>query len=200
MLSYYNNFVEVDRLIDTKAQFARPGIPDCLITDNVPQFVSDNFRKFTKDWQFQLITFSPGERSKDSETSDEHKPGSDLWLSLLAFWNTPTNVVGSSPAQCLFSHHTKTLLPTTAKLLQPSVTKEAYSRIVEQKTAQAKTYNQHAKPLADLRVGATVCVQPIRDGSCEWVKARVKKVLPNNSFDVQTENGQCYYATLNVIC
>ena len=120
----------MDRLIDTKsksviralkAQFVRRGIPDCLITDNGPRFVSDKFRKLTKDWQFQQITsmqswVSAIQREKAENTvktvkrlmRKAYKSGSDPWLSLLAFWNTPTEAVVSSPAQCLFSRRTKT--------------------------------------------------------------------------------------------
>ena len=61
-------FGEMDRLhnttskatIDTlKKQFARHGIPDVLISDNGPQYSSDEFRQFASHWEFKHITSSP---------------------------------------------------------------------------------------------------------------------------------------------
>ena len=59
LVDYYSGFFEIDSLKQTKsenvircckAQFARYGIPDKLITDNGPQLSSMEFRKF------QMIT------------------------------------------------------------------------------------------------------------------------------------------------
>lgn len=60
-----SNFWEVGYLGDTssktnirklKANFARRGIPEVLISDNGPQFTSHEFKKFSKDWEFNHIT------------------------------------------------------------------------------------------------------------------------------------------------
>ena len=61
---YFSNFIEVSRLhaITTKAvvhelktSFARFGIPEILVTDNGPQFASNEFKAFAKissiEWQ-----------------------------------------------------------------------------------------------------------------------------------------------------
>ena len=62
---YRSNFWEVDRLYNTKfstvikklkAHLARYGIPKKLVTDNGPQFVSDEFRKFTESWGIEHTT------------------------------------------------------------------------------------------------------------------------------------------------
>ena len=45
--------------------------------------------------------------------------GTDLNLSLLDYRNTPTEGIGSSPAQRLFGRRTKTLIPTSTRLLVP---------------------------------------------------------------------------------
>lgn len=61
-LDYYSNLWEIDRLTSTtssavvlklKNHFARYGCPDRLISDNGPQFVSSEFRKFANDWDFE---------------------------------------------------------------------------------------------------------------------------------------------------
>ena len=54
-VDYYSNFLEVDLLRSTssspviqslKVIFARHGIPDVVVSDNGPQYSSDEFRKF----------------------------------------------------------------------------------------------------------------------------------------------------------
>ena len=41
-----------------KIIFARHGIPEIVIADNVP-FNSNAFKDFSNSWEFQLITSSP---------------------------------------------------------------------------------------------------------------------------------------------
>ena len=67
-VDYCSGFWEVDALNDTKAQtvihklkaqFARYGIPDICMSDNGPQFSSDEFKRFSRKWQFKHKTSSP---------------------------------------------------------------------------------------------------------------------------------------------
>ena len=68
-IDYYSVFWEVDRLPNTKgsttilklkSHFARYGIPDQVISDNGPQFTSDEFANFARTWDFEHLTSSPG--------------------------------------------------------------------------------------------------------------------------------------------
>jgi len=68
LVDYYSRFIKLNLLHTTtsqqvithlKSQFARHGIPDRMITDNGPQFSSDAFKQFTKDYCFQHHTSSP---------------------------------------------------------------------------------------------------------------------------------------------
>ncbi len=65
---YYSNFIEVENIskINTngitralKAMFARYGVPDVLVTDNGPQFASEEFAMFANKWGFNHVTSSP---------------------------------------------------------------------------------------------------------------------------------------------
>ena len=62
------HFFEVDTLHDTlsstivsrtKKIFARYGSPMVCLTDNGPQFISTEYERFAKDWNFKHITSSP---------------------------------------------------------------------------------------------------------------------------------------------
>ena len=65
---YYSNFIEVEHLNNAttstvskalKSMFARYGVPDVLISDNGPQFASEEFARFAQKWGFEHITSSP---------------------------------------------------------------------------------------------------------------------------------------------
>ena len=67
-MDYFSNFAEVDSLSKTtsravikklKAHFACHGIPDVVVSDNGPQFSSEEFHGFSRDWEFTHITSSP---------------------------------------------------------------------------------------------------------------------------------------------
>ena len=49
------------------------------------------------------------------------KDRSDAYLALLDYRNTRTQGLDTSPVQRLMSRRTKTLLPTTGRLLQPQI-------------------------------------------------------------------------------
>ena len=65
---HYSDWVEIDILSNTltatvmeftKAHFARFGIPDRLVTDNGPQFISTEYKQFATDYGFEHVTSSP---------------------------------------------------------------------------------------------------------------------------------------------
>ena len=67
-VDYFSDFFELDHQRSTssvyvikklKGHFARHGIPEQLVTDNGPQFVSRDFLKFSKEWDFEHRTSSP---------------------------------------------------------------------------------------------------------------------------------------------
>ena len=67
-VDYFSNYWEVDRLDSAKAttvikklkaHFARYGSPCVVISDNGPQFSSENFKNFAINFDFQHRTSSP---------------------------------------------------------------------------------------------------------------------------------------------
>ena len=68
IVDYYSRYWEIEKLYTTqsvtvirklKKLFSRYRIPEVLRSDNGPQFTSINFKKFSKDWEFEHITSSP---------------------------------------------------------------------------------------------------------------------------------------------
>ena len=153
---YFSNFCEVDRLYSTmsrevinklKSHISR------LMSDNGPQFSSEEFKKFAADYQFQHITSSPNYPQSNGKAENAVKTvksimskavesGTDPYLALLDFRNTPTEGIGTSPARRLFGRRTKTLLPTPTKPLEPLGAQNVTDKLRRNKSKQEHYYNQ----------------------------------------------------------
>ena len=114
-VGYFSNFWDVDHLsLSTsktvikklKAHFARYGIPYMLVSDNEPQFSSDEFAEFSHHWEFKHITGSPRYLQSNGKAEQAVKmakrlveravkSNSDSYLALLDFRNTSTQGIGT---------------------------------------------------------------------------------------------------------
>ena len=131
-VDYYSDYCEVNRLESSttskaviyklKQHFARHGIPNTVFSDNGPLFDSHEFRRFAREWEFDHATSSPGHSQFNGMAESAvktakklikraNKDGTDPWLAILDYRNTPSEGMKSSPAQRLMSHRTRTLLP-----------------------------------------------------------------------------------------
>ena len=140
-MDYYSNFWEIDLLPYTepitvvrklKAHFARYGIPDILMSGNRPQYATQTFKRLAESYEFPHITSSPGYSQSNGKAESAVKKllktflEELIWLNLTFFLLYLTiaihqNESGYSPAQCLMSRRTKTLMPTPSNLLKPEV-------------------------------------------------------------------------------
>ena len=174
-VDYYSNYFKLDRLYDKtalevvkklKRHFSNHGIPDKLHSDNMP-FGSREFQDFAKEYKFEHLTSSPDYPQSNGKVENAIKTakslmkkakesGQDFYLSLLAWRNTPTEGMGSSPAQRLFSRRTKTSLPTASRLLEPEPVKQVRDKLYERKEIQAKYFNKGSKELPSLQEGEIV--------------------------------------------
>lgn len=74
------------------------------------------------------------------------KAGQSEYLALLDWRNTPSENMGTSPAQRFLGHRCKTLLPVTQQLLKSRYsTKEDASALHQQKLKQQKYYNRQGQ-------------------------------------------------------
>ncbi len=93
---------------------------------NGPQFASDEFATFARKWGFEHITSSPHYLQSNGKAENAvktvkrlfskcKKNNSSEFMALLDWRNTPTEGLGSSPAQRFLGRHCKTFLPTHGK-------------------------------------------------------------------------------------
>ena len=212
IVDYFSGFWEVDPLESTtashvirkmKMQFARHGIPDVCVSDNGPQFIAEEYKQFSKKWKFEFTTTSPRYPRSNGKVenavgaaqrlmSKAKKEGSDAYLALLDYRNTPTQGLDTSPVQRLMSRRTKTLLPTTANLLGPRVIKDQHHKLQLNKVRQAKYYNKGARDLPELKEGDVVRMNLTPDSfkQEDLLKAKVKAQVGVRSYEVQTESGR----------
>ena len=154
-----------------KSHFARYGCPDQVISDNGPQFTSDNFQKFPGTWEFEHLTSILGNPKANGKVEFAVKTaknllrkaldsGRDPCMSILEYRNTPTQGLDSSSAQRLMNRRTKTLLPTARSLLQPRVIyPERENKLSRERQTQAELanyYNRSSRSLPELSDGDVV--------------------------------------------
>ena len=184
---YFSGFIEVERLQSTttaavskalKGLFARYGVPNVLMTDNGPQFSSAEFMSFASRWGFQHVTSSPRYPQSNGRAENAVKTVKRLFTkcqetrqseyqALLDWRNTPTEGLGSSPAQRFLGRRCRTLLPMTETLLKPAYDTTTDAEAARGKRAkQAHYYNRQARDLPPIQEGETVRLQ--LPGQKQW--------------------------------
>ena len=203
IVDYWSGFFEVQELTRIssksviqacKVQFARHGIPDTLISDNGPQFASAEFAHFVKEWQFAHRTSSPHYPQSNGRAENAVKTcktllkkakadGEDPLLALLDWRNTPTEGMGTSPAQRLMGRRTRTLLPTHQNLLKPGTDPDTAKKLADRKAQQTCRYNLKSHPLVPLRRTQTIRMK--LPGEQKWSLGTCTRVLDNRSYEVE---------------
>ena len=133
-VDYYSGYFEIDHLerktarsiiTRMKRHFSNHGIPNLLQSDKGPPFDSQEFRDFRAAYEFKLVTSSPNYPQSNGRVENAVKTtkqlmkkskqaGTDFYLALLDWRNTPTEVVGCSPVQRLCGRRTRSLLKKTS--------------------------------------------------------------------------------------
>lgn len=164
VVDYFSNYIDLVKLRSKQAVeiiyrlkniFAVHGIPELLISDNMP-FDSYEFREFCKAWNFQLITSSPYyaksnglsekavgicknilKKSKESNT--------DWQIALLEYRNSPLSGLNISPAQMLFNRTCRSKIPISRELLKPKIFDNIKSLLIENDRKSKINYDKTAK-------------------------------------------------------
>ena len=216
-VDYYSDYFELDLLQDattesvikaTKSHFARHGIAD-MITDNGPQYSSDQFAAFTREWEFQHTTSSPLHSQSNGKAESAVKiaknlvkkakrENKDLQMALLEWRNTP-DINNLSPTQKLMSRRTRTTIPTAEALLKPEVVEGVHENIKRKGQQTKATYDKSARPLPELQVGEPVGLQPINP-KAPWDKGSCVENVGPRSYLIETDNGNLYGRNRKFIC
>ena len=126
-----------------------------MFSDNGPPFNSRDFADFAAVYEFDHKTSSPEYPQSNGKAESAVKKGiiqknkkskGDLDLALLEWRNTPTEGLGSLPAQRLFGRRTKTLLSTTRKLLKPKIQTRVKEKKQHKQNKQKHQFDRHTNP------------------------------------------------------
>ena len=153
LVDYHSNIFECEILKDLQSRtiikackktFAKHGIPHQLQSDNGVQFISTEFSKY---WGFEHTTSSLGHQQSNGTVDAAvniikrlMRRADDLYLTLLEYRNTPPAGINTSPAQRMFDHATRSILPTDSAT-QTSVIQQK----VRRKLDIQKHYNKSTR-------------------------------------------------------
>ena len=207
VVDYFFKYPEVTRInhkngeaviLAMKEMFARHGIPEKIIADNMP-FNSLRFRDFAREWEIEVVTSSPhyprsnGLVERNTQTmklllkkADDSKQ--DAFLALLEFRNSPVSGMEQSSAELLMSRKLRTKLPNAKHLLKPKSqpVNDVHQRLRARQLRQEVAYDRETKQLSSLQPKESV---RIRNGS-EWDPAVVvEQHKSSRSYIVATPNG-----------
>ena len=174
-VDYFSDYFEIDELHTSKTgatvigklkkRFATHGIPDTFHSDNGPPFSSNEFSAFAVMYEFEHVTSSPEYPQSKGKVENAVKTAknlmkksastsSDFHLALLDWRNTQTEGMKSSPAQRMFGRRTRTLLPTSKKLLKPQLVtvsgENSAGRPTALKATRARTTSYLSSPISQV--------------------------------------------------
>ena len=218
-VDYYSGYWEIDYLPITsskavisklKGHSARYGVPSVIMSDNGPQFSAAEFKSFVGEWRMNRRASSPGYPRSNGKAEAAVKAAKNMMrkaikdnqdqnLALLELRNTPIQSYGQSPVQLFFQRRTRTLIPTTKKMLEPKIPCKSY--IKERQESRNKAVKQHydktAKDLVTLKTGNKVMMYPI-DGGKLWEAGTVEDKIDDRSYQVHADRNDNLYRSNHI--
>lgn len=183
VVDYFSRYPEVVKLSSTSSKaviqhlktiFARHGIPEIVMSDNGPQYSSEDFKVFARDYDFVHQTSSPHfpqsngavERCVQTIKRQLNK-STDPQLALMEYRSTAM-FHGYSPAQLLMGRQIRTTLPRHPSHLTPQ-----WPDLQEIKEKE-RLYKVQMKKNFDQRHAAKR-LSPLKEGDSVWVKQSQKQ-------------------------
>ena len=145
----------------TKSCFAKFGIPKTVFSDNGPQFTANEYKLFSKQWDFVHDTSSPEFAQRNgfvermiqthkNSLDETFASDQDPYLALLTLRTTPDEE-GISPAHRLMDRQPRTIIASLCVQLQ---NQSNYPVQILQKAIDR--YNSTASHIPELHPGDTV--------------------------------------------
>lgn len=178
-----------------RSLFARHGLPEQLVSDNGPQFISDDFKKFLKANQVKHILTAPYhpasnglaerfvrtlKRSLKASSGDGRPICHRLAEFLFEYRATPHATTGVSPDELFL----KRTLRTRFNLMLPN----AKEQVMFKQAKQKEWHDEHAKSRS-LVPGAAVLARDY-SGTDKWVSGIVLQRLGPITYSVEISNGR----------
>ena len=203
IVDYFSKFIQLYKIpnktspvvIDTlKLSFSTHGIAKIIYSDNDTPFRSKNFIDFAKQYDITLQTSSPKypqsnglvERSIQTIKNLMMKTKESEWFSVILEYNNTPKLNQDRPSQMLMGRRLRTILPALNILNRPDYNTEYHINNLQQNQYKAKLYyDRKCKNLSKLRVGQLVY---IKDGTRDWKKGKIIKVLEYDSYEVEISN------------
>ena len=205
IVDYYSKFPEVCHLqnktashviVKLKSVFARYGICEELIADNMP-FGSAAMKKFAEDWNFVITTTSPNYPQSNGQSEraiqtvkgllrKAEESGADPNIALLQYRNSPIAGSTFSPAQLSMNRQLRTRIPVSSKLLCTQPVIEGRKQLCNRQLKQKQWHDRSAKDLHPLNSGDVVRIRH----NHQWQRGVVSSEHSTpRSYIVQTEHG-----------
>ena len=180
-----------------RKMFAAYGLPEQIVTDNGPQFISDEFTLFTRQNGIKHFRSSPyhpatnglAERFVQSMKTALKAGASDggtlpqrLSSFLLTYRSSPHATTGVCPCSLFLHRHVRTRLD----LLRPDL-----GTHVSNKQAQQKKAHDRKSRKREFMVGQSVMARNLRPGPA-WVPAVVVERFGPVSYRVETSDQQLW--------
>ena len=181
-----------------REMFTRYGLPRQIVSDNGPQFISNEFKEFLASNGVKHITTSPYHPSGNGAAEQmvqtvkravqaglQRGDSLDRALAvfLLRYRITPHATTGISPSSLFFGRPLRTRLD----LLRPDVGGQVRDSQADQKDRHDRT----SKP-REFTVGQTVWVHNFRDGLC-WISGMVADRLGPLTYLIQLPDGTLWH-------
>ena len=201
----YSKWPEVVEMTSTEAPkticelrkiFAANGLPEQLVSDNGPQFVSSDFAAFMKMNGIKHIRCAPYHPSSNGaaerfvqtfkramKAGEGTVPLSQrLSNFLLTYRSTPHATTNEAPSQLLMGWKIRTRLD----LLRP----DSAGHVSRKQAQQKADHDKHARS-RELYMGQSVMVRNLRPGA-PWVPGVIVRKLGPLSYQVQVNSGQLW--------
>ena len=161
VVDYFSRFVEIQKLSSTtsasivaalKSVFSRHGVPISLVTDNGPQYASQEMTQFSSTYGFNHITSSPHYHQSNGLAKRTVKTikrmlttSPDVNLALLSYRATPLPWCGLSPAELSMGHAIRTDVPQNVNKFKPewSYLPRYQEKEKRYRQDQKQNYDQH---------------------------------------------------------